>query len=96
MKCRAFLRGLGRVLTAPSPWSHQVSFIFDFPRSSPPINIIFVSSWIEYVKGVTSFLIFHSRTVSRKNLIIEVTWIIYRSNIVVTLFTFSLVIIFIE
>ena len=93
MKCRAFLRGLGRVLTAPSPWSHQVSFIFDFPRSSPPINIIFVSSWIEYVK---EFLIFYSRTVSRKNLIIEVTWIIYRSNIIVTLFTFSLVIIFVE
>lgn len=93
MKCRAFLRGLGRVLTAPSPWSDQVSFIFDFPRSSPPINIIFVSSWIEYVKG---FLIFYSRTVSRKNLIIEVTWIIYRSNIIVTLFTFSLIIIFDE
>lgn len=93
MKCRAFLRDLGRVLTAPSPWSHQVSFIFDFPRSSPPINIIFVSSWIEYVK---EFLIFYSRTVSRKNLIIEVTWIIYRSNIIVTLFTFSLVIIFVE
>lgn len=83
MKCRAFLRDLGRVLTAPSPWSHQVSFIFDFPRSSPPINIIFVSSWIEYVKG---FLTFYSRTVSRKNLIIEVIWIIYRSNIIVTLF----------
>lgn len=47
----------------------------------------------EYVKG---FLIFYSRTVSRKNLIIEVTWIIYRSNIIVTLFTFSLVIIFVE